>query len=101
MHALVLHYRLRDSAPDTPRAIGEALAAELAGASELVALCWLAGERPDQITGVVTFGERAACERFAQGPSLARLRADPHVAAISVSTHAAASGQTAARRVSA
>src|SRR5579883_2175612 len=90
MYAVILRIRLRDASPDSLRAAGEALAAELAGATGLVAVTWLADERPDRFTHVATFSGRAACERFVQGPSIERLRADLRVAEVAVSTHPAA-----------
>jgi hypothetical protein len=88
MHALALRYRLRDTSPDTLRLVGEGLAAELAGASGLCGLTWLASDRPDRVTSIATFADSDACQRFADGPSLERLRADPRVAAIGVTFHA-------------
>ena len=84
MHALALRYRLRDNSPDTLRLVCEALAAELAGASGLLGLSWLASDRADRVTSIATFADNAACKRFADGPSLERLRADPRVATIAV-----------------
>lgn len=101
MHALALGYRLRDSSPETLRLVSEALAAELAGASGLLGLSWLASDRADRVTSIVTFADSAACKRFAEGPSLERLRADPRVAAITVSLHPVAAAHASEQRASA